>query len=127
MTARSSTALAAAGHQRTQDTRHRAVEALRRLDAAGEDVTYSGVAHAAGVSRSWLYRQPDLRTEIDRLRSSKTAAITNVPSAQRASTDSLRRRLEATLDEIQRLRAENRQLREQVAKRFGQQRADGVT
>jgi len=68
----------------------------------------------------------DLRTEIDRLRSSRTAPTTNVPSAQQASTDSLRRRLEATLDEIQQLKAENRQLREQVGKRFGQQRTDGV-
>ncbi len=127
MTAGNSTGLAAAGHQRTRETRHRAVEALRRLDAAGDDVTYSGVAHAAGVSRSWLYRQPDLRTQIDRLRSSRTVPTTNVPSAQRASTASLRRRLEATLDEIQQLKAENRQLREQVAKRFGQQRADGAT
>lgn len=31
----------------------------------------------------------------------------------------------ACLDETQRLKAENRQLREQLARRFGQQRADG--
>ncbi len=120
-------ALTASARQRTHDTRHRAVEALRQLDADGEPVTFSSVAHAAGVSRSWLYRQPDLRGEIDRLRNLAHANTAPVPSAQRASTDSLRRRLETTLGEIQRLTIENRQLREQVARRFGQQRADGLT
>jgi hypothetical protein len=119
-------ALTASAQQRSHDTRHRAVEALRHLDAAGEPVTFTSVARTAGVSRSWIYRQPDLRAEIDRLRVSCTAPTAPVPSAQRASTDSLRRRLEATLDEIQRLKVENHQLREQVAKRFGQQRADGL-
>ncbi len=80
-------------------------------------------AQAAGVSRSWLYRQPDLRAEIDPLRNSRTEATT-VPSTQRASTDSLKRRLEDTLDEIHRLKAENHHLRQQVARRFGQERAD---
>ena len=89
-------------------------------------MTFISVATAAGVSRSWLYRQADLRAEIDRLRTS-VSATTIVPSAQRASSESLRRRLEATLDEIRRLKAENHQLRQQVAQRLGQQRADGAT
>jgi hypothetical protein len=126
MTATSS-ALVAAAQQRAHDTRHRAVDTLRRLDAAGETVTFVSVARAASVSRSWLYRQADLRAEIDRLRTPGSASATVVPSAQRASTESLRRRLESTLDEIQRLKAENHQLREQVAQRFGQQPADGTT
>lgn len=121
------TALAASAQQRSQDTRQRAVDALRHLDAAGETVTFTSVALTAGVSRSWLYRQADLRAEIDRLRSSGTATAVAVPSAQRASTESLRGRLEVTLDEIQRLRTENHQLREEVARRFGQRRAQGLT
>jgi hypothetical protein len=92
--------------------------------AAGDPVTFAAVARAAGISRSWLYRQPDLRNEIRRLRTSTPA---RVPSAQRPSDDSHRRRLEATLDEIQRLKAENHQLRQRVAERFGQQRANGPT
>jgi hypothetical protein len=124
MTAGNRAALTAAAQQRAQDTRRRAVEALRHCDAAGEPMTFTSIARTAGVSRSWLYRQADLRTQIDRLRATR-GATTTVPSAQRASTDSQQRRLETTLDEIQRLKTENHQLREQVARRFGQQRADG--
>ena len=125
MTTADRTALTAAAQQRSQDTRHRAIDTLRRLDAAGNNVTFTSVAQAANVSRSWLYRQPDLRAEIDRLRNPGTETAT-VPSAQRASTDSLKRRLEDTLDEIQRLKAENHHLRQQVARRLGQQRANGL-
>ena len=34
--------------------RAKAVQALRELDRAGTPVTFAGVAHAAGISRSWL-------------------------------------------------------------------------
>ena len=106
-------------------SRHRAVEALRHLDATGVAVTFTSVARAAAVSRSWLYRQDDLRAEIDRLRPSRTTTSAPVPSTQRASANSLQRRLEASIDEIQRLKAENHQLRQQAAKHLGEQRADG--
>ena len=126
MTDIKSAPLTAAARQRAHDTRDRAVEALRLLDTSGEPVTYTRVAQAANVSRSWLYRQPDLRREIDRLRTGQHTTTTPVPSAQRASTDSIRRRLEASHDEIQRLKEENRLLRDQVARRFGEQRANGT-
>jgi len=122
---RGRTALVVAAQQRSRDTRQRAIDTLRRLDAASSNVSFTSIAQTAGVSRSWLYRQPDLRAEIDRLRAPRTE--TAVPSAQRASTESLKRRLEDTLDEIQRLKAENHHLRQQVARRFGQERADGIT
>lgn len=127
MTTAHSSPLALAAQRRSQDTRLRAIGAMRRLDTAGETITFANVARQAGVSRSWLYRQPDLRAEIDRLRTTNTTATAAVPSAQRASAASLRNRLDATLDEIRHLKAENHQLREEVARRFGQQRAAGHT
>ncbi|WP_268252716.1 DUF6262 family protein [Streptomyces alanosinicus] len=44
------------------------MQALRTLDAAGKPVTFETVAKQAGVSRSGLYAQPDVRAEIERLR-----------------------------------------------------------
>jgi hypothetical protein len=43
----------------------RAAGALRDLDAAGEKINFQTVARAAGVSRQWLYKQQQLRAEID--------------------------------------------------------------
>lgn len=58
----------AAAHRRSAATRKRAVTALRRMDGAGTPVSFDAVAREARVSRSWLYGQPDLRAEVERLR-----------------------------------------------------------
>ena len=58
----------AAAHRRAEQTRQRAVTALRRMDGTGQRITFDAVSRAAGVSRSWLYAQQDLRAEIQRLR-----------------------------------------------------------
>jgi AraC-like DNA-binding protein len=109
---------AAARHDATLD---RARHAIAELDRSGHTVTIASVARAAHVSRSWLYRQPELRETIGRLRT--VAAPPTNPVAQRATPESIRQRLDATRQEIHRLRAENAALRDQLARTLGQQRA----
>ena len=60
--------LSEAATRRHELTRAKAVQALRELDRAGTPVTFAGVAQAAGISRSWLYTQPDISGQIRRLR-----------------------------------------------------------
>jgi hypothetical protein len=117
--------LVAAARRRALETRQRAIAALRRLHAAGQPVSFDAVAQAARVSRSWLYSQPDLREEIQRLRalSGWAPASPPIPVRQRASQASLRRRLEAAGAEIRRLREENQELRERLAWTVGELRA----
>ncbi len=64
----------AAARHRHELTRARAVQALRELDHTGAPVTFAAVAAFAGVSRSWLYAQPDIHDEIVRLREATTLA-----------------------------------------------------
>ena len=119
-------ALAAAARQRSDQTRQRATQALQRLHATGQPITFTHVARTASVSRSWLYRQPDLRADIDRLRRVATAQAVPVPSPERGSAESLRQRLEAALDEITRLKADNHQLREHLAQHLGHRRHNRI-
>jgi hypothetical protein len=102
------TPLAAAARHKREHAQTRA-RTLRELDERGRAITFQAVARQAGVSRQWLYQQPELRNEIERLRE-RHIAVTGpqVPDAQRASPASLRQRLEN-------MRAENRKLREEVA------------
>jgi hypothetical protein len=74
MRADNSAHIVTAARHRTADARSRAVTALRRLDADGQPVTFSTVASAARVSRSWLYAQDDLREQIGRLRTRQQQA-----------------------------------------------------
>lgn len=114
----------AAARSRSEATRSRAVTALRRMDNAGIPVTFDAVARQACVSRSWLYNQPDLRTEIERLRErQQPAASRPVPDRQRASDASLLRRLEIAAARIRRLEADNKQLRDALAQALGERRA----
>jgi hypothetical protein len=114
----------AAARQRHELTRAKAIQALRTLDAEGTPVTFEAVAQAAAVSRSWLYAQPDIRAEIERLRNaSRRSPATPVPTRQRSSDASLLRRLEAANQRNRQLAEENRKLREQLARALGEQRA----
>lgn len=84
------------------------------MDATGTAITFETVAREAGVSRSWLYNQADLRAELERLRAGRRPipAARPVPDRQRASDASLLRRLEAATERNRQLEAENRELRD---------------
>src|SRR6266851_5294820 len=91
--------LIAAARQRHELTRAKAIRALRELDHAGTPVTFETVARTAGVSRSWLYAQSDIRAEIEHLRdTTQRAPSPPVPAGQRASGASLLRRLAEASD-----------------------------
>jgi hypothetical protein len=115
-----------AARHRHELTRSKAIQALRALDADGAQVTFETVARAAAVSRSWLYAQPDIRTEIERLRAVGRRAPAPVPARQRSSDASLLRRLETATQRIRQLSEENRKLRELLALALGEQRATTV-
>ena len=118
----------AAARRRAAATHKRAVSTLRRMDKAGLPITFDAVAREAGVSRSWLYNQPDLRTEVERLRARRYPPTPHapVPHRQRASDPSLLQRLQAATERIKHLEGENRQLREALAHALGQQRTNAV-
>jgi AraC-like DNA-binding protein len=118
----------AAARRRAERTRQQALTALRRLDATGRAITFEAVAREAGVSRSWLYTQDDLRAEIGRLRERHRppSPTPGTPDRQRASTTSLLRRLEAATERIQRLEEADRQLHQALAEALGAARAARV-
>ena len=120
--------LAEAAARRHELTRAKAVQALREIDRAGTPVTFARVAEAAGISRSWLYTQPDISSQIRRLRQKTNAAgfAGGIPSAQRATDASLRARLATALERNKQLADENARLRRQLARALGDQRSAGM-
>lgn len=128
MRADNSAHLLTAARRRTEQTRNRALRALRDLDNAGALITFEAVARGAGVSRSWLYAQPDLRaTILDLHARDRPAASPAPPQRQRASDASLRRRLEAATVRLHQLESENQQLRRALAEALGNARAQRIT
>ncbi len=119
----SPTPLAAAAARKREGSLARANAAVGDLNRAGTAINFQTVARAAGVSRQWLYQQPELRREIERLRRAGRDTAPGVPTAQRATEASLRQRVRSLLDENQRLRGETVELRAELALAYGQQRA----
>ena len=119
--------LIAAASRRHELARSKAIRAVRELDAAGATVTFESVARAAGVSRSWLYTQPDIREEVLRLRDlGRRAPGTPVQARHRSSDASLLRRLEAATARNRELAEDNQRLRQQLARALGELRAAGI-
>ena len=117
--------LSEAAARRHELTRSKAVQALRELDRAGVPVTFAGVAKTAGISRSWLYTQPDISSQIRRLRQATTAAGSagGVPAAQQSTDTSLWTRLASALERNKQLADDNARLRRQLAHALGGQRS----
>jgi Family of unknown function (DUF6262) len=117
-----------AARLRASATRRRAIAAIRRMDNAGEPISFDAVAREGQISRSWLYSQPDLRAEIERLRARRDPGPTGhrLPDRQRASDASQRRRLEVATERNRQLEAENRHLREALAVALGELRAASI-
>ncbi len=123
MRADNSQQLLDAARRRAQATRRRADAALRRMDNAGTLVTFDALAREAGVSRSWIYNQPDLRAEVERLRDRpRPAAGRPVPDRQRSSDASLLRRGEVATQRIRELETDNTRLRHALAEALGERR-----
>ncbi len=129
MRADNSRHLTAAARHRAQQTRAKALRTLRDLEDAGHPVTFEAVALTAGVSRSWLYSQPDIRAKVDELRARDRQAPTSTvtPQRQRATDGSLLRRLEAATERMRQLEHDNRDLRQALAEALGATRQRRVT
>jgi hypothetical protein len=120
--------LTTAARRRHELTRSKTIRALRELDASGGAVTFEIVAKSAGVSRSWLYTQPDIRAEIEHLRSlHHRAPAQAVPARQRTTDPSLLQRLEIANARNRELAEDNQRLRRQLARALGELRAIGTT
>lgn len=107
MRADNSAYLLAAQQRHHDELVDRVKSALRSLDRQGTPITFPAVAHAAGVSRAFLYKTPALAVEIQRLRAAQAGSRSRIPASQRrgdASKDAL----------VKRLTADNRQLREEL-------------
>ena len=123
MRADNSAHLVDAARRRSQATRRKALNALRRMDTAGAPISFDALAREAGVSRSWLYTQPDLRAEVEGLRArSNLNQQRHIPDRQRASDASLTTRLEVATERIRQLQADNARLRHALAEALGERR-----
>ncbi|WP_308378076.1 DUF6262 family protein [Streptomyces sp. ISL-98] len=119
-------ALAEATRRRSERARRDAEKAISAAHRTGNRTSFAAIAKAAGVSRSWLYTQPDLVAAIRQLQDRQPA--TERTGSQPASVASVQRRLETALARIKKLRAENSDLAGRLETAYGEiRRLRGVS
>jgi len=106
---------------RRDDSRRRRQRVLATLDqaaAAGERITMSGIARAAGVDRTFLYRHRDLMDKIHALQADPVPGDHVGPAVTRAS---LQADLLAAHERAARLSARIQQLEKRLSEALGEQ------
>ena len=97
--------------QRTSGAREKVRSAISIMLASEQEITFSGVAKQSGVSRSFLYKDPEMRHEIEKCRI-ETREISVRKAEQRKKTLKSRDTvIEAKDKRIKKLEEEIRQLK----------------
>lgn len=94
-------------------------EGIKTLLREKRAINFNRVAEASGVSKAWLYKEPDIKARIEHLRnqSAQGKKLPRKISATEASTKALNAALQAR---VKKLDAENRELRRQNEVAYGQ-------
>jgi len=107
--------------------RQRVLSALDKLTNAGEEISVSAVARAAGVDRSFLYRHHDLRAQILEC-AAQAQPDASMPRTTQVSRQSMLADLANSRAQSGRLRRQNSKLAERLSEALGEEvfRASGL-
>jgi hypothetical protein len=98
--------------------RQRVIAALNHAAAHGEEISVSGIARAAAVDRTFLYRHRDLLAQVHAFETAPPAATGTSPAVSRASLHS---DLLAAQERAIRMAARIRQLEHRLSGALGEQ------
>ena len=119
---RNTSGMVAHAHQRREEKRKRVEETIAQLLREQQMITFHSLAKAAGVSKTYLYSQSDLRERIEALRQQAMEQVVRERAARPApgKTDASKDLVILAKDRrIKELEAENRQLKKQLQVALG--------
>ncbi len=109
--------------QNAQKKRHEAIKrtdvGIQQLLREKRSVNFKTVAEVAGVSTAWLYKEPEIKARIERLREQESSSSKKAPPKQRTSDASKDAIIKTLKDRCGKLDAEVRGLREQLEVVYG--------
>jgi hypothetical protein len=113
---RNTTGLVAHAHQRKEEKRKRVDEAIALLLRNQQAINFNTVAKAAGVSKTYLYCQPQLRDRIEALRQQEREQTVRERMARPTGKTNAAKDLVILAKErrIKELEEENRKLKHQL-------------
>jgi Mg2+ and Co2+ transporter CorA len=122
---RNTEGIKSAAQKKRQDSFDKADEAIKSLIKNKKPINFESVAQAAGVSRQWIYNQPELKSRIETLRAQQSPkkAIPQSQSASDASKDAIIKTLRQRLRKVE---EENKEIQKRIEVAYGMAQADLV-
>lgn len=97
--------------------RNRVEKTISEMSLKNETINFNAVSKRAQVSKSWLYKEKDIRERIETLRNQQVGKAYNPPKKSPQSNDVLIRSLK---DRIKELEQENVKLKKQLERAYGE-------
>lgn len=116
---RNTSGIKAAAQKKREAAFAKAEEAIRKLIKEKKPINFESVAEVAGVTRAWLYKQPELRSRIEMLREQQ-GTKQQLPPQLKASDASKATLLTEIRNQNKALRAENQKLKRELEEAYGQ-------
>jgi uncharacterized coiled-coil DUF342 family protein len=115
---RNTAGLREAGLKRRAEAQTRVEEAIKTLLREEKDITFNAVIQSAGVAKSWLYKQTELRERIDALRK-QSARKVKTPVKNAATDNSKDTMISVLRNQIKQLKSEIDALNKQLEVAYG--------
>lgn len=116
---RNTSGIKAAAQKKREAAFAKAEEAIKKLVKEKKSINFESIAEAAGVTRAWLYRQPELRGRIETLREQQ-GTKPQLPVEMRASDASKQALIVELRKQNKELRSENQKLKRELENAYGQ-------
>jgi hypothetical protein len=100
--------------KRKEETRKKALDAIRMLQIEDEPVNFNSVHNRSGVSKNYLYNEPEIRKSIEECREQEKSNSTARQSKYNKTSQSKDVIIQAKEKRIAKLEEENRKLKHEL-------------
>lgn len=114
---RNTTEIVRLAKQESQKTREKVDKAISKFSIEGKAINFNSIAKEANVSKSWLYKEHDIRQRIESLRERQITS--NVVSKPKKSSRSEEILIKTLKRRVMELKKENKKLQNQIQKLYG--------
>ncbi|MEH1992281.1 DUF6262 family protein [Nostoc sp.] len=104
--------------RKRQEAFEKVEQGIQKLIKEQKVINFNTVAKASGLSKAWLYKEPDIKARIEHLRENNSK-IKEIPPKQKSSDASKDAIIKTLKERIKRVEAENRGLRDQHEAIYG--------
>lgn len=101
-------------------TRESVDKAISKLSLEGRIINFNTVAKEANVSKSWLYKETDIRKRIELLRKQQYNHLSTRPVTKKKSSRSEEVLIKTLKMRIKEVEEENTKLKNQIQKLYGE-------